>query len=131
MADLILENGFPVVKKVTCVVDCGVVVNPLGAQNQVAGGVIDGIGHAMYGELTFSHGMPQSNNYDSYQLIRMNQTPQIDVHFVESDIAPTGLGEPTLPPVGGAVANAIYKATGQRLYKQPFIDNLERKAVIG
>ncbi len=131
VADLILENGFPVVKKVTCVVDCGVVVNPLGAQNQVAGGVIDGIGHAMYGELTFSHGMPQSNNYDSYQLIRMNQTPQIDVHFVESDIAPTGLGEPTLPPVGGAVANAIYKATGQRLYKQPFIDNLERKAVIG
>jgi isoquinoline 1-oxidoreductase subunit beta len=131
VADLILENGFPVVKKVTCVVDCGVVVNPLGAQNQVAGGVIDGIGHAMYGELTFSHGAPQSNNYDSYQLIRMNQTPQIDVHFVESDIAPTGLGEPTLPPVGGAVANAIYKATGQRLYKQPFIDNLEGKAVIG
>jgi isoquinoline 1-oxidoreductase subunit beta len=131
VADLILENGFPVVKKVTCVVDCGIVVNPLGARNQVAGGVIDGIGHAMYGELTFSHGVPQSNNYDTYQLIRMNQTPQIDVHFVESDIAPTGLGEPTLPPVGGAVANAIYKATGQRLYKQPFIDNLEGKAVIG
>jgi len=131
VADVILENGFPVVKKVTCVVDCGIVVNPLGARNQVAGGVIDGIGHAMYGELTFSHGVPQSNNYDTYQLIRMNQTPQIDVHFVESDIAPTGLGEPTLPPVGGAVANAIYKATGQRLYKQPFIDNLDGKAVIG
>lgn len=131
VADVVLDNGFPVVKKVTCVVDCGIVVNPLGAQNQVVGGVIDGIGHAMYGELTFLDGIPQSNNFDSYQLIRMNQTPQVDVHFVENNIAPTGLGEPTLPPVGGAVANAIYAATGQRLTKQPFINNLDLKKVIG
>jgi isoquinoline 1-oxidoreductase subunit beta len=131
VADIILENGLPVVQKVTCVVDCGIVVNPLGAQNQVVGGVIDGIGHAMYGELTFSDGIPQSNNFDTYQLIRMNQTPQVDVYFVENDIAPTGLGEPTLPPVGGAVANAIYRATGKRLYKQPFLKNSGVKEVIG
>ena len=131
VADIVLENGFPIVKKVTCAVDCGIVVNPLGAQNQVVGGVIDGIGHSMYGELTFKDGKPQSDNFGSYQLIRINQTPQVDVHFVESDVAPTGLGEPTLPPVGGAVANAIYKATRKRLYKQPYMNNLDLKEVIG
>ena len=131
VADIEMENGYPVVKKVTCAVDCGIVVNPLGAQNQVVGGVIDGIGHSMYGELTFENGVPQSNNFNSYQLIRMHQTPQVDVHFVESDVAPTGLGEPTLPPVGAAVANAIYAATGQRLTKQPYMKQYQPKAIIG
>ena len=131
VADIVLENGFPIVKKVTCAVDCGIVVNPLGAKNQVVGGVIDGIGHSLYGELTFQDGKPQSDNFAAYQLIRINQTPQVDVHFVESDIAPTGLGEPALPPVGGAVANAIYKATGKRLYKQPYMNNLDLREVVG
>jgi isoquinoline 1-oxidoreductase subunit beta len=131
VADIEMENGYPVVKKVTCAVDCGIVVNPLGATNQVVGGVIDGIGHSMYGELTFSEGIPQSNNFNSYQLIRMHQTPQVDVHFVKNDIAPTGLGEPTLPPVGGAVANAIYAATGQRLLKQPYMKHYQPEKIIG
>lgn len=131
VADIVMDNGVPVVKKVTVAVDCGIVVNPLGAKNQVVGGVIDGIGHAMYGELTFNDGVPQSNNYDSYQLIRMLQTPQVDVHFIENDIAPTGLGEPTLPPVGGAVANAIYKATGKRLRKMPYMNNMDVEPVVG
>ncbi|WP_250436974.1 xanthine dehydrogenase family protein molybdopterin-binding subunit [Hanstruepera flava] len=129
VADIKMENGYPVVKKVTVAVDCGVVVNPLGAQNQVVGGVIDGLGHMMYGELTFKDGVPQSNNFNSYQLIRINQTPHVDVHFIKSDIAPTGLGEPTLPPVGAAVANAIYAATGQRLYKQPFMKYFKPEAL--
>jgi isoquinoline 1-oxidoreductase beta subunit len=124
VADIMMENGLPIVKKVTCVVDCGIVVNPLGAMNQVKGGVIDGIGHAMYGDLTFNNGIPQSNNFNNYQLIRMGQTPKVDVHFVENDIAPTGLGEPTLPPIGAAVANAIYKAIGKRLTKQPYMSNM-------
>ena len=131
VADIIMDNGVPVVKKVTVAVDCGIVVNPLGAKNQVVGGVIDGIGHSMYGEITFNEGAPQSNNYDSYQLIRMLQTPQVDVHFIENDIAPTGLGEPTLPPVGGAVANAIYKATGKRLTKMPYMNNMDVEPVVG
>ncbi len=125
VADIVMEDGLPIVKKVTCAVDCGIVVNPLGAKNQAAGGVIDGIGHAMYGELTFTDGVPSSNNFDTYRLIKMGETPKVDIHFVESDIAPTGLGEPTLPPVGAAVANAIYVATQKRIYKQPFINNLE------
>lgn len=129
VADIVMKDGIPVVKKVTCVVDCGIVVNPLGAKNQAAGGVIDGLGHAMYGELTFNEGVPQSNNFNNYQLIRIGETPKVDVHFIESDIAPTGLGEPTLPPVGAAVANAIYAATGQRLTKQPYMNNLKLSKV--
>lgn len=132
IADVTMENGVPIVKKVTCAIDCGILVNPLGAMNQAKGGVIDGIGHTMYADFGFDKGVPKSNNFNAYQLIRMTQTPKVDVHFVESDIDPTGLGEPTLPPVGAAVANAIYKATGKRLTKQPYINNMETvKEVVG
>lgn len=132
IADVTMESGVPIVKKVTCAIDCGILVNPLGAMNQAKGGVIDGIGHSMYADFGFDKGVPKSNNFNAYQLIRMTQTPKVDVHFVESDIDPTGLGEPTLPPVGAAVANAIYKATGKRLTKQPYINNMETvKEVVG
>lgn len=133
VADILLKDGLPVVKKVTVAVDCGIVVNPLGAKNQVEGGVIDGIGHAMYGDFSFKKGVPQSVNYDKYRLIRMGETPEIKAYFVESNLSPTGLGEPGLPPAGGAVANAIYKATGMRLLKQPFINELEnnRSKILG
>ena len=124
VADVEMVNGLPVVKKVTVAVDCGIVVNPLGAKNQVEGGVIDGIGHAMYGDFSFEEGTPQSVNFDTYRLIRMNETPQVSTYFVESDLSPTGLGEPGLPPAGGAVANAIKAATGKQLYKQPFVEEL-------
>ncbi len=127
VADITMEDGVPSVKRVTCAVDCGIVVNPFGAMNQIKGGVLDGIGHAMYADFGFVDGVPKSNNFDSYQMIRMGQTPQVDVHFIESDIDPTGLGEPTLPPIGAAVANAIYAATGNRINKQPLINNLEPK----
>ncbi|WP_298343092.1 molybdopterin cofactor-binding domain-containing protein [uncultured Algibacter sp.] len=131
VADVIMENGFPVVKKVTCAIDCGIVVNPLGAMNQAKGGVLDGIGHALYADFSFKDGVPSVNNFNGYQLIRMAQTPKVDVHFIESDVAPTGLGEPTLPPVGAAVANAIYKATGNRLTKFPYAKyiNVEEKII--
>ena len=124
VADVEMVNGLPVVKKVTVAVDCGIVVNPLGAKNQVEGGVIDGIGHAMYGDFSFEEGTPQSVNFDTYRLIRMNETPQVSTYFVESDLSPTGLGEPGLPPAGGAVANAIKAATGNQLFKQPFVKEL-------
>ncbi|MEW4925573.1 molybdopterin cofactor-binding domain-containing protein [Algibacter sp. 2305UL17-15] len=124
VADITMENGVPSVKKVTCAVDCGIVVNKLGALNQIKGGVIDGIGHALYSDFGFKDGVPKSNNFNTYQLIRMGQTPKVNVHFVENGLDPTGLGEPTLPPVGAAVANAIYKATGKRLTKQPYMSHL-------
>jgi isoquinoline 1-oxidoreductase beta subunit len=125
VADVRLESGIPVIDKVTCVIDCGIVVNPLGALNQVEGGVIDGIGHAMFGNLDFKDGVPQSVNFDTYRLIRMKETPKVETHFIESNVAPTGLGEPALPPAGGALANALKAATGVRLLKQPFITNKE------
>ncbi|NKI24968.1 xanthine dehydrogenase family protein molybdopterin-binding subunit [Arenibacter sp. 6A1] len=120
VADVIIENGMPVVKKVTCVVDCGIVVNPLGAKNQIEGGIIDGIGHAMYGDLVFEDGAPQSQNYNNYRLIRMMEVPEIETHLIQNELSPTGLGEPTLPPAGAAVANALKAATGNRFTQQPF-----------
>ena len=116
-----MKDGKPVIEKVTAAIDCGIVVNPLGAKNQAEGGIIDGIGHAMYGEMTFENGVPSANNFHQYRLIRMSEIPVVEVRFVKSDIHPTGLGEPTLPPAGGAAANALAKATGERIYGQPFV----------
>jgi len=136
VADVEIENGMPIVKKVTCVVDCGIVVNPLGAKNQIEGGVIDGVGHAMFGDLTFEDGKPQSQNYDKYRLIRMGEIPLVESHLIQNEIAPTGLGEPTLPPAGAAVANALKAATGNRFTQQPFskfpeLMQVPAKAIIG
>lgn len=125
VAEVQMESRKPVVKRVVCAVDCGIVINPMAAINQVEGGVIDGIGHAMYGELSFENGKPQQANFDQFRLIRMGEQPAVEVHFVKSNNDPTGLGEPTLPPAGGAVANAFYRATGQRVYVQPFVKGVK------
>lgn len=99
-------------------------MNPDAAANMVEGAVVDGIGNAMYGEMTFSEGKPDKDNFDSYRMIRYEEAPKsIDVHFVQNEIAPTGLGEPPFPPVFAALANALYKATGNRYRHQPFIKN--------
>jgi len=122
--DIVMEGEKPKVEKVTCAIDCGIVINPDAARNLAEGGVVDGIGNAMFGELSFENGVPQKTNFDSYRLIRMGDAPrEIEVHFVENQEHPTGLGEPTFPPVFGAVANALYKATGKRYYDQPFLDS--------
>ncbi len=136
VADIVVKNNEPVVKKITCVVDCGIVVNPLGALNQIEGGIVDGVGHAMYGNFSFKDGVPSDSNFNSYRLIRMNEVPEIGTHIIESELAPTGLGEPTLPPVGGAIANALKALTGKRIYKQPFINNpdlfkVPNKTIVG
>lgn len=123
VVDLVMKNGKPVIEKVHCAVDCGIVVNPIAATNLVEGGTVDGIGHALYNPgMTFSNGKPEHNNFNTYRMIRHSEAPQaIDVHFVKSDVDPTGLGEPPFPPVQAAVANALYKATGKRHYHQPFL----------
>ncbi|NER11615.1 isoquinoline 1-oxidoreductase, beta subunit [Muriicola jejuensis] len=120
--DMEMKDGIPKVTKVTCVLDCGLVVNPDGARNMAEGGIVDGIGNAFFGELSFSEGVPSKNNFDTYRMIRMKEAPEeIEVHFVESKIDPTGLGEPTFPPIFAAVANALYRATGKRYYRQPYL----------
>lgn len=123
--DLEMKDGQPVVKKVTCAIDCGIVVNPDAAMNTTEGAIVDGIGTAMFGEMKFKNGVPDKSNFAQYRMIRMHEAPkEIDVHFVKSDIDPTGMGEPAYPPVFAALANALYKATGKRLYDQPFSNSL-------
>ena len=124
VVDLVLQNNRPKVQKVWCAVDCGIVVNPEGARNQIEGGIVDGIGHAMYSYLSFENGKPDQNNFNRYRLIRIPEAPkEIEIYFVDNGIDPTGLGEPSLPPISAAIANAVAQATGQRLYEQPFISN--------
>lgn len=122
VAEVVMKAGLPQVKKIYAVSDCGQVVSLNGATHQVMGGIVDGLGHAMYSKLSFREGAADQNNYNSYRLIRMKEVPEIETHFVDNGIDPTGLGEPALPPTGGAVANAIFKATGKRLRNQPFIE---------
>lgn len=122
VAEAAIKGGQPVIKKIYAASDCGEVVNISGARQQVMGGIVDGLGHAMYGKLTFKDGAAEQKNFSTYRLIRMKEIPEIETYFVDNGIDPTGLGEPALPPTGGAVANAIFKATGKRLKKQPFIE---------
>lgn len=120
VAEVEMQGDEIIVKRVVAAADCGIVVNPSGAKNQMEGAVLDGLGTALFGELKFEKGAPQSQNFHQYRLIRMGETPKVEVHFVESELSPTGLGEPGLPPAGAALANAIYAATGKRLYRQPY-----------
>jgi isoquinoline 1-oxidoreductase subunit beta len=129
VVDLSLKQGQPVVDKVISAMDCGIIVNPLGATNMVEGAVVDGVGNAFYGELTLKEGVPEQNNFDTYRMIRHGEAPKVvEVHFVKNELDPTGLGEPPFPPLIGALANALYKATGKRFYTQPFQPALEKKS---
>jgi isoquinoline 1-oxidoreductase beta subunit len=124
VAEVVLQDNQPKVQKIICAIDCGIVINPISALNQVEGGIIDGIGHALFGELNFTDGVPQADNFNKYRLIKMAEAPLVETFFVPSYNDPTGLGEPSLPPAGAAIANAIFAATGKRLYKMPFIKEL-------
>jgi len=122
VVDLDRSNGNTRVERVTAAVDCGIVVNPDAARNMGEGAIVDGIGNALFGELTFNEGKPSKTNFNTYRMIRQQEAPKhIDIHFVENGIDPTGLGEPLFPPVFAAVANAMFQATGERSYDQPFL----------
>lgn len=123
VVDVKMVDGKPRVTKVYCAINCGTVVNRSGAENQVQGATIDGICHAMFPKVTFVDGAVQETNYHMYNFLRMRHAPlDVEVDFVESNDPPTGLGEPALPPIAAAVANAIYAATGTRVRKMPFAD---------
>jgi isoquinoline 1-oxidoreductase subunit beta len=126
VVDTVIRNNQPVVESVYAAVDCGIVINPDAAVNMGEGAIVDGIGNAFFGELTFENGVPSKSNFDKYRMIRHAEAPKkIEVHFVDSKEDPTGLGEPFFPPVFAALANSLYKATGKRYYEQPFAPQLE------
>ena len=107
------------VHNVTVAADVGPIINLSGAENQVEGSVVDGLSTMLGQSVTFEDGVVQQSNFDSYPILRMPHTPSIDVHFIDSDYHPTGLGEPALPPLAPAVCNAIYAATGERIRTLP------------
>ncbi len=110
------------IHKVTSVGDVGQPVNLSMLEAQMQGGIIDGIGAAFYGDVPIANGRAQSRNFGDYRMIRMREAPlAIDTHFIPSTLRPTGFGEPPLPPIAPAVANAIAALTGERIRMMPFI----------
>ena len=107
------------VHKVVCVVDCGVAVNPDIVRGQMEGGIVFALTAALKGNISVVDGAVQQSNFHNYELLRMNETPEIEVHILESAEAPTGVGEPGVPPLAPALANAVYAASGQRLRQLP------------
>ena len=120
VADVSVDaNKKVTVHNVTVAADVGTIINMSGAENQVQGSVVDGLSTMLEQSVTFEHGVVQQSNFDSYPLLRMPATPNVDVHFIDSDYRPTGLGEPALPPLAPAVCNAIFAATGERIRTLP------------
>ncbi|MCZ6659548.1 MAG: molybdopterin-dependent oxidoreductase [Gammaproteobacteria bacterium] len=107
------------VERVTVGVDVGPIINLSGAENQVQGSVIDGLSTMLDQAVTFEQGRAQQTNFHQYSLLRMPRAPDVDAHFIISEFPPTGLGEPALPPLAPAVANAIFDATGERVRRLP------------
>ncbi|MFZ0603818.1 MAG: molybdopterin cofactor-binding domain-containing protein, partial [Roseiarcus sp.] len=113
------KDGAVRVRRVICALDAGAVVNPDTVEAQVQGAVIFGVTAALYGEITIAKGRVEQANFDTYQMLRINEAPAIEVHIVPSSEAPGGMGEPGTSAVVPAVANAIFAATGTRLRKMP------------
>lgn len=126
VVEIQMLKGKPRITKVYCAVHCGKVVNVSGAENQVQGAVVDGLGHAVYTKLTFNNGAAVQTNFGPYNFVKMRNTPlDVVVQFVPSEENPTGLGEPGLPPIAPALANALFAATGKRFRKMPFVDEIQ------
>jgi isoquinoline 1-oxidoreductase beta subunit len=119
VAEVVADGSVVRVEKVVSAVDVGPVLNLSGAKNQVEGCVIDALSTARL-EITFEEGATRQRNFQNYRLLKMNQAPEIDVHFIQSDNSPTGLGEPPILAAAPAISNAIFAATGTRVRELPF-----------
>ena len=113
------SDGISKLKNITCAIDCGIPINPDQVKAQVESAVVFGLTAALKGEITIENGAVKQSNFHDYQMIRMNETPPIEVHIVESSAAPTGVGEPGTPPIAPAIANALFAATGKRQRRLP------------
>jgi isoquinoline 1-oxidoreductase subunit beta len=122
------KDGNVKVDRVVCAVDCGTPINPDIITAQMEGGIGFGLGAALHSAITLKDGKVEQNNFDAYQVLRMAEMPKVEVHIVQSGEAPTGVGEPGVAPVGPAVANAIFAATGKRVHSLPFPAAAEKSA---
>ncbi|MGC2764446.1 MAG: molybdopterin cofactor-binding domain-containing protein, partial [Candidatus Acidiferrum sp.] len=113
------EDGTVKVRRVTTAADCGMAVNPDGFRAQMEGGIIFGLSAALHGEITIDHGAVVQQNFPDYDVVRLAECPEIDVHIHESDAPLGGAGEPGIPPVAPAVTNAIFAVTGMRIRELP------------
>ena len=119
IAEVSVERGHIRVHRVVCAVDCGIAVNPDGVRAQMESGINFGIGAALYSELNFKGGRVQESNFHDYRVLRLNEAPEIEVHIVPSTEKMGGAGEPGTAPIAGAIANAVFNLTQQRLRELP------------
>ena len=119
VAEVSLEGGKPRVHRVTCAVDCGIAINPDIVTMQMESGIGYALAAALTGEITLTDGVVDQGNFDRYEVLRIDQMPKVEVHIVPSEAAPTGVGEPGVPPLAPAVANALFQLTGKRVRKLP------------
>ena len=128
VVEISIVRGELKVHKIVCAVDCGQMVNPRIVESQIAGGIVFGLSAALWGEVTISGGRVQQTNFNNYRVLRGNEMPEVDVHLVESNEAPGGIGEAGVPLVAPALCNAIFTATGKRLRTLPIAGQLLNKA---
>ena len=121
VAEVSMQDGLPRVHRVVAVIDCGTAVNPQMIAGQIESAVNYGLSAALYGEITFAEGTPQQSNFDTYRVLRINEAPAVETHVVPSEQPPSGVGEPGLPPIAPAVANAIFALTGKRVRRLPMV----------
>jgi isoquinoline 1-oxidoreductase beta subunit len=119
-------DGSLKVDRIVCAVDCGLAVNPDIVKSQMEGGIGFGLAAALHGEISLKEGAVEQSNFDGYQVLRINEMAIVEVHIVPSTDKPTGVGEPGVPPVAPAVANAIYAATDKRIRKLPIANQLKK-----
>ncbi|MCH7823493.1 MAG: xanthine dehydrogenase family protein molybdopterin-binding subunit [Acidobacteria bacterium] len=119
IAEVSVELGALRVHKVTCAADYGFVINPLTVDAQTVGCIVNGLAAALYGEITLADGGVVESNFHNYELLRIDEMPEVDIHLIDSDEEPGGAGEPALPPIAPAVTNAIFALTGKRIRRLP------------
>jgi isoquinoline 1-oxidoreductase subunit beta len=119
VVEISLENNSLQLHRVICAIDCGLAVNPDGVHAQMEGAIIFGLSAILYGEITLEHGQVQQSNFHNYRMLRMAETPKIEVYIVPSTDKMGGAGEPGVPPIAPALANALFAATGNRLRHLP------------
>lgn len=119
VAEVSVDGGACRVERVVCAADCGTLINPDAVAAQMEGAIVFGLSAALHGEITLRNGAVEQSGFEDYPILRMRDAPEIEVHLVRSRLPPGGVGEPGVPPIAAAVANALFAATGQRIRRLP------------